>query len=108
MPRSAASSRWSLLACKPVVQLTTTIEVDNWPGDVEGLTGQSSSASRRRAGIGVQVGIKLQNVILEKRGRAGSTSTISLSFVAVLVIVGGYVFYSPTVSGEYSRDEWVV
>jgi len=45
------------------------------------------------AGVGVQVGIKLQRFILEKWGQSGSNLYVSLSFVAVLVIVGGYVFY---------------
>jgi uncharacterized membrane protein YfcA len=41
----------------------------------------------------VQAGIKIQEMILEKWGEAGSNLYVSLSFVAVLVIVGGYVFY---------------
>jgi uncharacterized membrane protein YfcA len=45
------------------------------------------------AGVGVQVGIKIQQWILAKWGQAGSNLYVSLSFVAVLVIVGGYVFY---------------
>lgn len=45
------------------------------------------------AGVGVQVGIKIQEWILESWGQAGSNLYVSLSFVAVLVIVGGYVFY---------------
>jgi len=45
------------------------------------------------AGVGVQVGIKLQNFILDTWGQSGSNLYVSLSFVAVLVIVGGYVFY---------------
>jgi hypothetical protein len=45
------------------------------------------------AGIGVQVGIKIQEMILDRWGQAGSNLYVSLSFVAVLVIVGGYVFY---------------
>ena len=45
------------------------------------------------AGVGVQVGIKLQRMILEKWGPSGSNLYVSLSFVAVLVLVGGYVFY---------------
>lgn len=43
------------------------------------------------AGIGVQIGIKIQNLILETWGEAGSNLYVSLSFVAVLAIVGGYV-----------------
>ena len=45
------------------------------------------------AGVGVQLGIKIQHLILEKWGQAGSNLYVSLSFVAVLVLVGGYVFY---------------
>ena len=45
------------------------------------------------ATVGVQAGIKIQEMILEKWGEAGSNLYVSLSFVAVLVIVGGYVFY---------------
>lgn len=45
------------------------------------------------AGVGVQVGIKIQEWILSRWGQAGSNLYVSLSFVAVLVIVGGYVFY---------------
>ncbi len=42
---------------------------------------------------GVQIGIKIQKLILQKWGNAGSNLYVSLVFVAVLVIVGGYVFY---------------
>ncbi len=42
--------------------------------------------------LGVQVGIKVQELILERWGQAGSNLYVSLSFVVVLVIVGGYVF----------------
>jgi uncharacterized membrane protein YfcA len=45
------------------------------------------------AGIGVQVGIKIQEWILDKWGQAGSNLYVSLSFVVILVVVGGYVFY---------------
>jgi uncharacterized membrane protein YfcA len=45
------------------------------------------------AGVGVQVGIKIQEWILEKWGQAGSNLYVSLSFVIILVVVGGYVFY---------------
>ena len=43
------------------------------------------------AGVGVQVGIKIQQLILSKWGPAGSDLYVSLSFVAVLVVVGSYV-----------------
>jgi uncharacterized protein len=45
------------------------------------------------ATVGVQIGIKIQEFVLSKWGEAGSNLYVSLSFVAVLVIVGGYVFY---------------
>lgn len=45
------------------------------------------------AAAGVQVGIRIQQFILEKWGHAGSDLYVSLSFVAVLLIVGGYVLY---------------
>jgi len=45
------------------------------------------------AAVGVQIGIRFQQYVLEKWGQAGSDLYVSLSFVAVLVIVGGYVFY---------------
>ena len=45
------------------------------------------------AGVGVQAGIQIQHFILKKWGEAGSDLYVSLSFVAILVIVGGYVFY---------------
>ena len=48
------------------------------------------------AGVGVQVGIKIQEWILAKWGQAGSNLYVSLAFVIILVIVGGYVF----------RDAW--
>lgn len=43
--------------------------------------------------VGVQIGIKIQKIILNTWGNAGSNLYVSLVFVAVLVIVGGYVFY---------------
>jgi uncharacterized protein len=45
------------------------------------------------ATAGVQIGIKIQEWVLTNWGQAGSNLYVSLSFVAVLVIVGGYVFY---------------
>jgi len=45
------------------------------------------------ATIGVQAGIKIQEMILAKWGEVGSNLYVSLSFVLVLVTVGGYVFY---------------
>jgi uncharacterized membrane protein YfcA len=43
--------------------------------------------------VGVQVGIQLQHFILNKWGEAGSNLYVSLAFVVILVVVGGYVFY---------------
>jgi uncharacterized membrane protein YfcA len=43
--------------------------------------------------IGVQIGIRIQQLILAKWGEAGSDLYVSLSFVAVLITVGGYVFW---------------
>jgi len=57
------------------------------------------------AGVGVQVGIKLQRYILEKWGAAGSDLYVSLSFVAVLVIVGSYVFYDAMKSSKEGSEE---
>ena len=45
------------------------------------------------ATVGVQLGIMLQEWILHRWGEAGSNLYVSLSFVLVLIIVGGYVFY---------------
>ncbi|HLD46741.1 MAG TPA: sulfite exporter TauE/SafE family protein, partial [Desulfobaccales bacterium] len=45
------------------------------------------------AGIGVWVGIKIQEWILATWGQAGSNLYVSVSFVVILVVVGGYVFY---------------
>jgi uncharacterized membrane protein YfcA len=45
------------------------------------------------AGVGVQVGIKIQEYILKRWGEAGSNLYVSVAFVVVLVVVGGYVFY---------------
>ena len=44
------------------------------------------------AAVGVLVGIKIQTFILKAWGEAGSNLYISLAFVVVLVVVGGYVF----------------
>ncbi len=44
------------------------------------------------ATVGVQAGIKLQDMILARWGQAGSNLYVSLSFVAVLLVVGAYVF----------------
>jgi uncharacterized membrane protein YfcA len=44
------------------------------------------------AALGVLAGIKVQEAVLAAWGEAGSNLYISVSFVLVLVIVGGYVF----------------
>jgi uncharacterized protein len=59
------------------------------------------------AGVGVQVGIKIQEWILAKWGQAGSNLYVSLSFVAVLVIVGGYVFYDAIKTQKSGGEEKV-
>jgi len=43
------------------------------------------------AEIGVQVGIQVQKMILDKWGDAGSNLYVSVAFVAVLVVVGSFV-----------------
>ena len=59
-------------------------------GQVDVKLGLVMSAS---AGIGVWMGIKIQEMILAAWGQAGSNLYVSLSFVVILVVVGGYVFY---------------
>jgi uncharacterized membrane protein YfcA len=48
------------------------------------------------AGLGVMAGIKVQEFVLNKWGQAGSNLYVSVSFVVILITVGGYVF----------RDAW--
>ncbi|MGB8993667.1 MAG: sulfite exporter TauE/SafE family protein [Desulfobaccales bacterium] len=45
------------------------------------------------AGVGVWIGIKIQEWILAQWGEAGSDLYVSVAFVVILVVVGGYVFY---------------
>jgi hypothetical protein len=59
------------------------------------------------AGVGVQVGIKMQQLVLNKWGPAGSDLYVSLSFVAVLLIVGGYVFYDAWKTARSGGEEKV-
>ena len=54
------------------------------------------------AGIGVQLGIKIQNAILAAWGSAGSDLYVSVSFVVVLVLVGGFVMYDAFKSSKAS------
>ena len=57
------------------------------------------------AGIGVQIGIKVQQLVLSKWGAVGSDLYVSLSFVAILIIVGGYVFYDALKSSSGDGQE---
>jgi uncharacterized protein len=59
------------------------------------------------AGVGVQVGIKIQQWILAKWGQAGSNLYVSVSFVVVLVVVGGYVFYDAWKTARSGGEEKV-
>jgi len=56
------------------------------------------------AGVGVQLGIKIQNHILGLWGQAGSDLYVSVSFVTVLIIVGGFVMYDALKSARSSCD----
>jgi uncharacterized membrane protein YfcA len=71
-------------------------------GQVDVKLGVVMAAS---AGVGVQVGIKIQNMVLNAWGQAGSNLYVSLSFVAVLVVVGGYVFYDAMKSSRGSGKD---
>jgi len=57
------------------------------------------------AGVGVQVGIKLQNFILDKWGQSGFNLYVRLSFEAVLIVVGGYVFYDAMTADKSGKPE---
>jgi len=59
------------------------------------------------ATVGVQAGIKIQEYILSKWGEAGSNLYVSLSFVTVLIIVGGYVFYDAWKSSKSALPDRV-
>lgn len=59
------------------------------------------------AGVGVQVGIKLQQWILQKWGAAGSDLYVSLSFVVILVVVGGYVLMDAMKTSKSGGEEKV-
>lgn len=50
--------------------------------------------------LGVQAGIRIQNAVLAAWGEAGSDLYVSLSFVAVLLVVGGYVFRDACITGQ--------
>jgi uncharacterized membrane protein YfcA len=55
--------------------------------------------------IGVLVGINIQEWILAKWGQAGSNLYVSLSFVVILVVVGGYVFYDAWKTARTGGEE---
>jgi uncharacterized protein len=59
------------------------------------------------AGGGVQVGINIQEWILSKWGQAGSNLYVSVSFVVILVVVGGYVFYDAWKTSKSGGQEQV-
>ena len=59
------------------------------------------------AEIGVQIGIMVQKHILERWGEAGSNLYVSVSFVIVLVVVGGYVLRDALTLRKSGKDEWV-
>jgi hypothetical protein len=59
------------------------------------------------AGVGVWVGIKIQERILAAWGQSGSNLYVSLSFVIILVIVGGYVFYDAWKTSKSGGEEKV-
>ena len=57
------------------------------------------------AGLGVQVGINIQEWVLAKWGEAGSNLYVSVSFVVILVVVGGYVFYDAWKTARSGGEE---
>ncbi len=57
------------------------------------------------AGVGVQIGIKIQQMILAAWGPAGSDLYVSLSFVAVLVVVGGLVMKDALTSANKAEGD---
>jgi hypothetical protein len=59
------------------------------------------------AGGGVWMGINIQEWILAKWGQAGSNLYVSLSFVVILVVVGGYVFYDAWKTAKAGGEEKV-
>ncbi len=73
-------------------------------GQVDVKLGLVMAAS---ATVGVQAGIKIQEYILSKWGEAGSNLYVSLSFVRVLIIVGGYVFYDALKSSKSGNPDVV-
>ena len=59
------------------------------------------------AGVGVLVGIKIQEWILANWGQAGSNLYVSVSFVVILIIVGGYVFLDAWKTSKLGGQEMV-
>ena len=57
------------------------------------------------AGIGVQIGIRIQRFILEKWGQAGSDLYVSVSFVVVLVVVGSYILKDALHSSHSGKED---
>lgn len=57
------------------------------------------------AGIGVQIGIRIQRFILANWGQAGSDLYVSVSFVVVLVVVGSYVLKDALRSTQAGKDD---
>lgn len=55
--------------------------------------------------VGVQAGIQIQHFVLGKWGEAGSDLYVSLSFVAVLVIIGSYVLYDALTTSKAGGTE---
>jgi len=53
---------------------------------------------------GVQLGIKLQQIVLDKWGNAGSNLYVSLAFVVILLVVGTYVLIDALKSGSGTDD----
>lgn len=52
------------------------------------------------ASVGVQIGIKIQHLILDAWGQTGSDLYVSISFLSILVIVGGFVLSDAIKSGS--------
>ncbi len=57
------------------------------------------------AEIGVLIGIQIQQHIRDKFGDAGSNLYVSLAFVVVLAVVGGYVLYDAWKSRKQRNDD---
>jgi uncharacterized membrane protein YfcA len=57
------------------------------------------------AGVGVWIGIRIQEWILATWGEAGSNLYVSVAFVAILVVVGGYVFYDAYKTSKGVNEE---